>query len=439
MVNPINITYNGIFKFWMPLVATWLMMAFEGPYLSSLIARMPDPKYNLAAYGAAFAFALIIEAPIIMIMSASTKLVRDSQSLDKLRKFTWILNFSITAAMLILIIPPVFDFIALDLVNLPPRVAQLTYYATVILIPWPGSIGYRRFYQGILISNGKPQRVTYGTILRLAAMSVTALVLFLIGDIPGVVVGASALSIGVVTEGFASRIMAKKGTDALEKIKNNPDKRKPLSYKGIFNFYYPLALTAVVGLGVQPIVTFFMGQSFMPLESLAVFPVVSNFVFFFRAIGLSFHEAAIALLGDNFEGYTKLRNFGFYSGIIIFTALGILAFTPISNFIFGYIFGLEPDLVKLTKLPVVIMSFIPPLTLLISFQRAVLINDDNTKPVSNATVTEVAGIVIVLLIFINFTHVFGAVAAAIAFMIGRLAANGYLVLPFNKSLRRGYQ
>jgi hypothetical protein len=68
------------------------MMAIEGPFLAAVIARLPDPKFNLAAWGVAFAFAILVEAPIIMIMSASTALAEDAASFLKLRNFTYILN-----------------------------------------------------------------------------------------------------------------------------------------------------------------------------------------------------------------------------------------------------------------------------------------------------------------------------------------------------------
>jgi hypothetical protein len=86
------LTFKKIFVFWYPLLATWLMMAFEGPFLAAIIARLPEPKYNLAAYGVAFAFALIIEAPVIMMLSASTALVTNRSSFFKLRRFTNGLN-----------------------------------------------------------------------------------------------------------------------------------------------------------------------------------------------------------------------------------------------------------------------------------------------------------------------------------------------------------
>ena len=71
-----RLTQRQILFFWAPLAATWLMMGVEGPYLAAVIARLPDPKFNLAAHGVAYAFALLVEAPVIMLMSATTALVR---------------------------------------------------------------------------------------------------------------------------------------------------------------------------------------------------------------------------------------------------------------------------------------------------------------------------------------------------------------------------
>ena len=134
MNNSDTLNYRKILIFWLPLLSTWLMMSIEGPYLSALIARMPLPKYNLAAYGVAFSFALIAEAPIIMIMSAAAALVENKQSYIKLRNFTNILNVLLTAIMALCLLPPVFNFFAVDLMSLPQKVAELTHIALIILL-----------------------------------------------------------------------------------------------------------------------------------------------------------------------------------------------------------------------------------------------------------------------------------------------------------------
>jgi hypothetical protein len=63
-------------------------------------------------------------------------------------------------------------------------------------------------------------------------------------------------------------------------------------------------------LGVHPVVTFFIGKSRFAIESLAVLPVVNSLVFIFRGLGLSYQEVGVALLGERYEEYTPLRNFG---------------------------------------------------------------------------------------------------------------------------------
>ena len=73
------------------------MMAAEGPYLAALIARMPDPIPNLAAFGVAFAFAIILESPVIMLMSASTALIEDGPSYRALRRFSLWLTAMVAA------------------------------------------------------------------------------------------------------------------------------------------------------------------------------------------------------------------------------------------------------------------------------------------------------------------------------------------------------
>ena len=72
--------FRKSFVFWSPLAMTWFMMALEGPILAAIVARLAEPKANLAAHGVAFAIAIIIEAPVIMMMSASTALAGDRDS-----------------------------------------------------------------------------------------------------------------------------------------------------------------------------------------------------------------------------------------------------------------------------------------------------------------------------------------------------------------------
>jgi hypothetical protein len=430
------LTYRKILLFWLPLSATWLMMSIEGPFLAAIIARLAEPKYNLAAYGVAFAFALIIEAPVIMIMSASTALVTDRNSFFKLRNFTYFLNAVITLVMLLLLIPPVFYFIAEGLIGLDKPVSTLTFQAVFLLLPWPGAIGYRRFYHGILIRRDLTRRVAYGTVIRLAAMAGTAIFLYTVIRPSGALVGAAALSAGVTVEAIATRFMAHRAVKIIREEKEIASENPRLSYREILHFYYPLALTSLLGLGVQPLVTFFMGNSRMALESLAAFPVVHSLVFIFRGVGLSFQEVGIALIGKSNENYRLLRNFASGLGITLVGLLAVIAFTPLSSWWYIKVSGLSPSLAAFALLPTQILAVMPGLTVLLSFQRSLLVTNKKNTPITIATAIEVLGILLLLLWFIRYLDLIGIIAAAMALILGRLMANGYLFYPYLKIIRQ---
>jgi Na+-driven multidrug efflux pump len=114
------------------------MMAVEGPVLAALIARLAAPEFNLAAYGVAFAFAIIVEAPVIMMMSAATALAGAPTAYRRLRRFNYGLIALITLTMLFILIPPVYRFIFERLVGLPPEVLHLTRRSLWLCCPGPG-------------------------------------------------------------------------------------------------------------------------------------------------------------------------------------------------------------------------------------------------------------------------------------------------------------
>ena len=430
------LSYRRIFAFWLPLAGTWLMMAVEGPYLAAVIARLPDAAPNLAAFGVAFAFAIIIESPVIMLMSASTALVEDAASFRALRRFSYGLAALVTAVQVVVLLPPVFDAIA-NLLRLPLDVARLTHGALAILLPWPGAIAYRRFRQGLLIRHHQTRRVAYGTVVRITAMSLTALAAFRTSSLPGAYVGALALSAAVVTEALASRAMSRAIVAELLGRARARERLDKLRLPALVRFYAPLGLTTFIALSTQPIVTFFMGQARFPLESLAVLPVIHGLTFIFRAVGLSYLEVVIALLGPRREHFRQLRNFAGLLAVAATAGLSAIALTPLAHVWFHTISGLSLDLTQFALLPVGILAFFPALSVALHLQRGVLVHAHHTHPTTRATALEVLTVAGTLAVTIHGFDLAGAVAASTAILTGRIVGVAWLAPPCVRVLRAG--
>lgn len=425
----------SIFRFWSPLSATWLMMAAEGPLLTSIIARLAEPKYNLAAYGVATAIAMIIESPIIMMLSASIALVRDSYSYKALRGFLIKLNILITIGMIITIIPSVFSVIAYDILQLKQPVADLMYGCLASMTFWPAAIGFRRFWQGLLIRAHLTKRVVFGTIVRLSSMFATALLLVNSSELSGTTIGGISLTVGVILEALATRIMVH-GT--IKKLLAQQEVRteQPLTTAFMINYYSPLALTSLIGMASVPIITVFIGRSPMSLESLAVLPIIESFVFIFRSFGFSFQEVSLALLGQGNKYYRELRKFALIIGLSTTGVYSLLVFSPLIHPILSNLYGLSPDLAEFSVIPCRILFFYPFLAVSYAYFRSVLMNSNKNASVTYSTLIEVAGMVGMVILTVGIFHPVGIIAAAVGLGIGRLGAQWYLFSSYNKIIKK---
>ncbi len=431
-----SLTHLGVVKFWIPLAGTWLMMAAEGPYLAAIIARLDNPTENLAAFGVTLALAIIIESPVMMLMSAATALVDDRESYRALRQFAYGLSVALTLVQVAILVPVVFSTLT-AMLGLPSHVAELVHGGLILLLPWPAAIGYRRFRQGLLIRAGLTRRVAYGTLIRLAAMSLTALAAYRFASIPGAYVGALALSAGVVIEAIASRVMtASPVADLLAHVRQD-ERPSPLRLGAISRFYLPLALMSFLSLASQPMVTFFMGQSRYPIESLAVLPVVLGLTFVFRALGLSYLEAVIALVGPRYEHLAPVRNVAIGLAVSAVASLGAIAFTPLARVWFHGVSGLSPALTEFAVVPLQISAVLPGFSVLLAFERGVLVHARRNAPITIATLIELATMAVTLTIGIFVLDIAGAIAAATAIVLSRTVGTAWLLAPCIRALRVG--
>ena len=345
----------------------------------------------------------------------------------RLRNFAQGCNALATILLLVVLIPHVYETLALTLLGLPEDVARLTYGALWFFLPWPSAIGYRRFLHGLLIRAGRTRLVALGTILRLGATVGAGLMLYLWFDWPGAWIGAASLSVGVITEAVIARWMAASSIRHVLTVPGpTPSAKGFLDYRRILDFYYPLALTSLIGLAAHPMLTFFMGRSRAPLESLAVFPVVHALSFVFRALGLSYQEAAIALVGDELEEHRAVSRFGMWLGAGVTAGIALIAFTPLFDVWFLHISGLTDELAAYARVPAMVLLPLPALSVWLSVQRAILVQGRRTKAITVATALEVSAIAIVFVTLGWGLDLVGVTAAIFAFVGGRLTANVYL-------------
>ncbi len=92
--------------------------------------------------------------------------------------------------------------------------------------------------------------------------------------------------------------------------------------------------------------------------------------------------------------------------------------------------GLSEDLATLALIPTRVLVPLPAISVLLSFQRAILIQGRKTRPITIATATEVAVIALLFVACAWALGLVGVTAAFVAFVGGRCASNLYLAPVF---------
>ncbi len=409
---------------WWPLALSWLLMAAEAPALSAVVARLDNPDINLAAFGGVvYPLALIIEAPVMMLLSASTALSRDWDSYRKLRRFMMWMGAVLTALHALVAFTPLYDVVVVELIRPPVEIVEPARIGLMVTVPWTWAIGYRRFKQGVLIRFGHSRAVGLGSLVRLTANGTVLAAGYLAGTVSGVVVAAAALVAGVTCEAVFAGLRARRVIQ--RDLKKAPPVEDPLTFPSFVDFYVPLAMTSLLGLLAEPLKSAALSRLPRALDSLAVWSVVNGLVFLFRSFGMACNEVTIALL-DEPRSFRTLQRFITILTAVVTALLLIVAATPLAMVWFGNVTGLRPELAQFSRRALWVALLMPGLTVLQSWYQGLIVHSRRTRGVTEAVAVYLLVSVIVLVGGMVWGRIAGLYVGLAALSVGRLAQAAWL-------------
>lgn len=414
------ITYRGILLFWTPLALMWLIMGVEQPAMTAIIARMGDATRNLAAFGVAFAMALVIESPILQLLSAATALTDDRRRYRKLLRFMHLCAIGLTLIHLLVGATPLFSGLARLILRVPEEVIEPSRIAFLALTPFAAAVGYRRLWQGVLIKYGRTGAVPLTMISRLVATGAVLTVGFTLDILPGNLLASVALLAGVIA-GAVSAYIFYRGSVAKEIPAESTEEE--LTWRKLLSFYVPLSLTSIIFLAARPLLTFGIARSLLPLPSLAVWPVLQGFLFLFNSVAISYQEAAVALLGRNPGNRPVMDRFAWYTGAILSGGLLLAAVTPLGNLWFTGVSGLRGELLGLTGGPLFILAVVPLLVARKSWYRGELVHLGRTRVLAWAVSLHTVVLLLLVWLVPRVLPIAGTLTAATSFAIALAVEN----------------
>jgi hypothetical protein len=365
--------YREKLLLWLPLALSWAMMSVAGPIANAGIARLPNAAVNLAAHGLTMSIAVLIESPIIMILSTSVSIVRSRASYELLRRFVIHLSILLTAIGFLVYYTPLYDLLFLRLMGVPKDVAEAAFPALRVMVFWPAAIGWRRLYQGILIRHGRSHLVGYGTVFRLATLVLTVAVGVGLRLSPGSVVGGLAMAASVIVE----MVVIRQWTLPLlrEQVlvaERDPDGIATMSYAELLRFYVPLAATDAMRVLSQPLTTMGIARMASATLSLAAWPVASGLSSLASSSIMALQEVVLARIQDD-RDEGQLEAFSLSLGALFTALLAIVALTSLAPWYFGTVLGVPTEVEALARANLILLVPMPLLLASRNFQRGVLI------------------------------------------------------------------
>ena len=422
--QPQCLTRSRIARARWPLAASWLLMGVELPALSAIVARLPHPETNLAAYGGVvYPLALIVESPVIMLLAASTALSKDWASYRKVWNYMQAAGALLTALHLLVALTPLYYVVARSILAVPEQVIEPARLGLILMLPWTWAISYRRFNQGVLIRFGYSKSVGVGTVIRLTANLTVLLIGLAVRTVPGVAVASAGMAAAVLSEALYVGIRVR--PVLRHDLTAQPAVEPPLTYAAFFAFYIPLVLTSLLNLLANPIGSAALSRMPQALTSLAVWPVVSGLVFMSRGLGIAFNEVVVALL-DEPGARAALRRFTWLLCLGTTAGLALLAATPLSRLWFEGLSALPADLAAMARLGLWVALPLPALTALQSWYQGSLLHGRRTRGITESVVLYLAVDVAVLFGGVTWGGLGGLYVGLAGMAAATLAQTGWL-------------
>lgn len=410
---------------WIPLALSFELMVAEGPVLQGAIGRLPDSELHLAAWGLTMALAMLVESPVVMLLATSIALVRNASSYRALRQFMLTVNCICTFLAALMAFTPLLDIVAGQIMGQPQELVIECRPALQIMLLFTAAVGWRRFYQGILIRHGKGRVVTLGTLLRISGTLLAAALLAMWRILPGVQVAAYSIMIGLFIEaGMTTLFCAPIIRDV---VMNQPEPERPLRQRDILRFHAPLAATTLLSLLLQPIMGAALAKLPYPEAPLAAWPVVFMILLILRGFGFTLQEVTVARVKEDTNSQKPLLHFALHVGWITSAAAILIGLTPLLDFYMGSILQLPPHLWDYARTGVLWGALTPILSAFSAWGRGALMAHNKTSVVYRAMLVSM----VVLGLSLGTTLLLrlpGMVSASIAFTLSLAAECIYLYL-----------
>jgi progressive ankylosis protein len=419
-----NVNLGRLWREFLPLSLSDVMMACGDPLVTTTLAHLPNARSNIAGVGIAKTLAIFFESPIIMMLHASNAVAANDRSRAVLWRFMLIAGGGLSLLLALLGVPLIFDVVGTKFLGIPPVLITSVREVLWLMILWPFSIAWRRYFQGLLIHSGNSRSIAQAGIVRLLAMAIV-LAIGVALNLSGSILAGLSLIIGVIIEAILITIAAYRCGATLSTPERSTDSNLPQDLSSMWRFYWPLANSMLVAWGGRALLVGVIARAGDGQIALAAWPAAWGLVIVIANSTRMVQQIIIKYQGRVAD--RLLLNFALSVGMACSILLLLISTTPIGDTIVQSFIGSDRLLVDRIEPVLLICSIVPLLIAIQNATQGFLVSGGKTGSVNIATWLGTIALLGSAWLAVGM-GVSGAIAAAIAMVVSMAIEVSLLVL-----------
>jgi hypothetical protein len=375
-----GLSLRSLLRQFVPLSLSDVVMALVDPLVITTLAHMPDARINIAAFGIAKAVAVCFESPIIMVLHASNTLAASRAARRAMARFTIVALAVLTMLVAVVTLPAVFTVVGGSIFSATDAIAERARLTLLLIALWPATIGWRRFFQGLLIHEGHSPVIARASVGRLLAVAAVLLAGFH-ARTPGWSLAGVALMTGLVVEGAWVTVAAWR-SGALDSGSDQAMPGLPNDIRGVWTFYRPLATSMLVVWGGRALLLAVVARA---NDAAIAVPVWLGAWGFILVVANATRMVQQVIIRNKGCDERVLFRFALTVGIAASLVLVLIGATPLGAHAIAAYVGRDEALMAGIRPVIVLGCAIPVLVALQNALQGFLIREGKTQRVNRVT------------------------------------------------------
>ncbi len=408
---------GALWRFYAPLGASQSLVTVSHAIINGSLNRTDHPIVSLASYAVAMSVHILSESPMVMLRQTGAALLRDRAGWPAFLRVAMVACLLNVLVSFAIAWTPLGHYVFRDVIGAPeelvPAVVNVFRFSMFVVM----FSTMRCVLHAVLLVNRKTLWITLGMTLRIAVMLALAVLCVKTGWLSDGRRGALIFMAGMAVEAFAALFSFRKWFHALPE--RPPGGHSPLTTRRVWTFYLPLVLAALTGALAPSIISAGLARMHEPRAVIATFAQASVVTTLVLGTLFLVHQASLFYALPAGAPGERERNrcvyrFCLQIGLGGAAVLGVLAWTPVGDWLLLRCFHATPVLLPDVKQVLHISMYLPLVLVWNEYRVGLLLAAGHSRVLTITKLCSVATLATVVFTLARLFPGLGAVAAPIS-------------------------